>query len=59
MISGVLLHAGLETSLDAGERDRVWLLRGDGEELDMLELRSSVLPLLGVSRSLLCLFLVA
>jgi hypothetical protein len=59
MISGVLLHAGLETSFGAGERDRLWLLRGDGEELDMLEPRSRVLPLLGSSGSSLCLLLIA
>lgn len=59
IISGVLLHAGLETSFGAGESDRVWRLRGDGEEFDMLELRSSVLPLSGLSGSLLCLILVA
>jgi hypothetical protein len=47
------LHAGLETSFGAGEGDWVWLLRGDGEASDVLEVRSSVLPLFGVLESLL------
>jgi hypothetical protein len=46
------LHAGLETSFGAGERDWVWMLRGDGEASDVLEVRSRVLPLFDVSESL-------
>jgi hypothetical protein len=51
----VLLHAGLETSFGAGEGDWVWLLRGDDDEetSSVLQLRSSDLPLFGVSESLL------
>jgi hypothetical protein len=53
------LHAGLETSFGAGDGNCLWLLRGDGEAFDVLELRSSVLPLSGDLESVLCLVLVA
>ena len=54
----MLLQAGLATSFGAGERDKIWLLKGNGEAFDETELRSSVLPLVGVSESLSCVILV-
>lgn len=51
MISEELLHAGLETSFGAGDVIAPRFFRGDGERSDLLGLRSSVLPLVGISQS--------
>lgn len=51
MISELLLHAGLETIFGAGDGEWLWVLKGR-ERSNMLELRSSVLPLVGTSGTL-------
>ena len=48
MISELLLHAGLKTIFGAGDGEWLWVLKGR-ERSNMLELRSSVLPLVGMS----------
>jgi len=57
MISELLLHAGLETIFGAGDGEWFWVLKGR-ERSNMLELRSSVLPLVGISGPLSSLDLV-